>query len=372
MRGALLVLLAALLLPSLAAAQANPYGTIVVLKDRRAGFLEDVRKLSQQVSVVRGGQEEPAGPGMVLYPGDALRTAEGTVVVETPAGHRIEVAERSQVRLQPSILQRLGEVYYAVQGAFRVDVGDVQLLVEGTEFKVANGLNGAGNLAVTEGNVTAVAPAGREPAAAATTLEFDQKAAAPARAMTPEELAAIAGWRAERFEPNPIAGLRRNRMQIRLEGGLSRADEFTWGRVGLNARLRTVGPLWVDAGASVLLRDADELLAYDTAIALPVHIGARLIADLPGTAFLGGGADFTMLVGEHCVDAPTCQRELTAEPGVRLSILGGVLLGRHFGADLEFGGGVTRRRFPPITGEGDFVDVPDPQLRFSVGVFVRF
>ncbi len=377
MRCALLLALApllvlALLLPRPALADAAPYGTIIVLKDRQAGFLEDVRKLSREVSVVRAGAEQPAAPGMVLLPGDAIRTAEGTCVIETPAGFRIEVAERSQLRLQPTILQRLGEVFYAVQGAFEVEVGEVQLLVEGTAFKVANGLDGAGNLAVTEGTVKAAAPGGVEPAPAPSTLDFTQDAAGQARAMTPEELAAIEAWRAERFETNPIAGLQRNRIQIRIEGGLSRLDEFSWGRFGLTARVRTIGPLWVDLGGSVALRDADELAAYDTALALPVHLGARLIADLPGAAFLGGGADLTMLVGEHCVDAPNCMREVTAEPGVRLSILGGFLLGRNFGLDVEFGGGVSRRRFPSIDGVADPIESPDPQLRFAVGAFVRF
>ena len=368
----MLLLVFALLTPQVAQAQANAFGTIIVLKDRRAGFLEDVRKLSRQVSVVRDGVEEPASVGMRLSSGDAVRTAEGTCVVETPAGFRIEVGERSQLRLAPTILQRLGEIFYSVQGAFRVDVGEVQLLVEGTAFKVANGLDGAGNLAVTEGLVQASAPAGAQAASAPSTLDFTPEAAAPARAMTLEELAAIKTWRAERFESNPVAGLRRNRVQIRLDGGLSRLDEFTWGHFGLAARLRTIGPLWIDLGGSLALRDADELPAWDTALVLPVHAGARLIADLPGAAFLGGGADFTLLVGEHCVEAPTCRRELTAEPGARLSILAGLLLGRHFGADIEFGGGVSRRRFPPLNGAGDLVESPDPQLRFAVSAFLRF
>lgn len=372
MNRALLLLILSLLLPSVAAAQADSYGTIAVLKDRQAGFLEDVRKASREVSVVRQGQEEPARPGMTLLAGDAIRTAEGSCVVELSGGGRLEVSERSQLRLQPTILQRLGEVYYSGPGSLRVDVGDVQLLGEGAAFKISSGLDGTGNLAVLDGSVEVRNPAGEHVVAGPSTFDFDQAAATPARPMTPDELAGLTAWRAERFEPRPISGLRRNRAQIRLEGGLSRLDEFTWGRVGLNARLRTVGPLWIDFGASLALRDTDELAAWSTAIVLPVHVGARLIADLPGAAFLGGGADFTLLVGDHCVEAPVCRRELAAEPGVRLSFLGGLLLGRHFGADIEFGGGVSRRRFPPLNGVGELVEVPDPQLRFAVGAFVRF
>jgi hypothetical protein len=367
----LLALIILVLLPSSAMAQAAAYGTIVVLKDRQAGFLEDVRRVSRQVTVVSNGIETPATPGMAVFNGDAVRTTEGTCVVETPAGFRVEIAERSQVRLAPTVLQRLGEVFYSVQGAFRVDVGDVQLLVEGTAFKVSNGLDGAGNLAVTEGTVKAKSPGNEEPAAADTTLDFTQEAAGAVRAMTPQQVAAIQAWRAQRFEPSPVAGLQRNRMHIRFAGGIGRLDEFSWGQFGLEARVRAIGPLWFDLGAELALRPADELGAYETVLALPLHVGARLVADLPGAVFLGGGADFTVAVGEHCVDAPTCRREVTAEPGVRLTMLGGLLLGQNFGVDLEFGGGVTRRRFPPIAGS-EPVEVPDPNVRFAVGAFVRF
>ncbi len=366
--GLLLSLAAA---PSGAAAQGNPFGTIAVLKDRQAGSLEDVRRLSREVSVVRAGAEEPAAPGMALYPGDAIRTSEGTCVVGTADGGRIEIGERSQVRLQPTLLQRLGEIHYLPAGALELQVGEAQLSAVGGGFKLTSGLDGSGTLVVVEGSVRVAGPGGEQVVDAPAVVQLVGGGLGAVGPLPPEEAAAITSWRAERFEPGRVAGLRRDRVHVRLEGGLSRLDEFSWGRVGLTVRARPVGPLWIDVGASVAVRPTDELIGYETAIALPVHAGARLIADLPGAAFLGGGADFTLLVGDHCVDAPTCRRELTAEPGVRLSLLGGLLIGRRVGVDLEIGGGVVRRRFPSLLPGGEPIAVPDPQVRVAVGVFVR-
>lgn len=372
MRWLLALVAAALLLPGIAAAQGTPYGTVVVLKDRRAGFLDDVRSRSQQVVIVRSGQEVPATPDMPVFAGDAVRTAEGTCVVQTPEGHRVEVGERSQVKLGPTILQRLGDVFYQVQGAFRVDVAEVQLLVEGTGFRVTSGIQGGGTLGVVEGTVRARG-AGDEVAAAPSTLTFTRDAPGPARALTPEEIAAIAAWRAERFVEQPVAsGTRRNRLQLRLGGGLGRLDEFTWGQFGLAARIRLAGPLWVHLGADLLIRTTDELAGFETAFALPVHTGLRILGDLPRGAFLGGGADLELLVGAQCVDAPTCRRETTVEPGVLGSLVGGVLVGRHVGFDAEFAGGIVRRQFVADGEDGEALVVPDPRVQFTLGIFGRF
>lgn len=367
----LLLLIAALLLPASALAQAVAYGTVVVLKDRKAGFLEDVQRASGEVTVVRSGQEAPLRPGDVLQVGDAVRTAAGTCVIETPAGWRIEIAERSQLRLAPTVIQRLGEVFYRVTGAFSVRVDEVELLVEGTGFKVSRDMPGAGNLAVTEGRVRAKTPGNEELSEGGQTLDFDQAAAQAARPMTVEELSALDAWRAARFEPSVAGGTRRHRVHVRLSGGLNRLDEFTWGQVGLEGRFRAVGPLWLNVGAAMAARPVDELAAWETAFAMPVHAGLRLLADLPGAGFIGGGADFTLQVGENCIDGAGCVREIDVQPGVLLNVAGGLLLGRFLGVDAEFGGGVTRRRFPAI-GEGqEAVVQPDPHFRFTAGIFVR-
>ncbi len=367
----LLLLIAALLLPSTALAQAVTYGTIVVLKDRRAGFLEDVRGASREVTVVRSGQEVPLRPGDVLQVGDAIRTAKGTCVVETPAGWRIEVAEKSQLRLEPTVIQRIGEVFYRVSGAFSVRVDEVELLVEGTGFKVKRDLPGKGNLAVTEGRVRTKTPGNEELSEGGQTLDFDQTSAQLPRTMTPEELSALEAWRAARFEPSVVGGTRRHRAHIRLSGGLEHVDEFTWGEVGLAGRFRPIGPVWIDVGAAMAARPVDELEAYDTAFTVPLHAGVRLLADLPGAGFIGGGGDLTVLVGNNCLDGPGCERGVDAQPGVLLNVTGGLLMGRFLGVDAELGGGVTRRRFPAIGEAQEFVVQPDPQFRFTVGIFVR-
>ena len=137
------------------------FGQVVVLKDKSAGYFEDVRKVSQQVTWVRGGVEQPLERNTTLRRGDAVRTADGTCVIETPAGWRVEIGERSQVVLEETVLQRLGEVFFLVQGLFSVQVNEVELLVEGTGFKVDANSSGTGTLSVTEGAVRIRAPSGQ-------------------------------------------------------------------------------------------------------------------------------------------------------------------------------------------------------------------
>ncbi len=355
-------------------AGAAPYGTVVVLKDRRAGFFEDVRKVSREVSYVRDGVERPLTPGFALYEGDAIRTADGTAVVETPAGWRVEVGERSQVRLERSVLQRLGEVFYKVSGAFSVKVDDVELLVEGTAFKVTRDLPGNGELLVAEGGVRYRIPAiPGEKVAAGHELSFTQTSPGELRSVTADDLAALAAWRAARFEPGGAVGWRRNRVQLRIGGGLTFFDGLKgWGRGGITARVRAYGPLWVGGGVDLMGRRADEVLGAPVLLGLPAHVGARFVADLPRAFFVSGGIDFTLLVGGRCADQTDCERVTTAEPGGRLTIAGGLRLTPLLALDVEFSGGVARFLLPPVTADEAPVAVVEPQLHLTLGLSFRF
>jgi hypothetical protein len=349
------------------------YGTVTVLKDRRAGFFEDVQTISREVTYVRDGVERPLTPEMTLYEGDAIRTAAGTCVVETPAGWRVEIGEASQVRLERSVIQRLGEVFYQVMGSFSVQVGDVELLVEGTGFKVTRDLPGNGELIVVEGGVRYRIPnLPGEKVAAGYAFEFTQEAAGTLRGLDPGELDALRAWRAERFEPGGAVGLRRNRVLIRIEGGLTFFDRLQgWGRGGVQARVRAYGPLWIGGGVGVMARLATELPTVPVLLAIPAHVGARFTADLPRSFFITGGVDFTLLVGGQCSDQLTCSRITVVEPGGRVVAGVGLLLSRRVGLDLEFGGGIARFVLPPVDSSIAPTAIVAPQLHLSLGVFIR-
>ncbi len=373
-------LLAALLLPGAAQAlEPMPpagtavYGKVTVLKDKRAGFFEDVRKVSREVTFIRDGTERPATPEMSVYEGDAIRVAQGACVIETPAGWRVEIAERSQVRLERSVIQRLGEVFYQVSGAFSVTVDDVELLVEGTGFKVTRDVPGNGELIVAEGGVRYRIPSiPGEKVKAGHAFEFTQTEAGDLRTLEGGELQELRAWRAERFEPSVVAGLRRNRAMIRIEGGLAFFDGLqSWGRGGVAARARAYGPLWIGGGLGVMVRRGADVPTSPVLMALPIHLGARFIADLPRSFFIGGGIDFTMIVGERCSNVQDCERVTNVEPGGRLAADVGLLLSKRVGFDLEFSGGVSRFRLPSAAPGDPPTAIIVPQLHLSLGLFIR-
>lgn len=376
----LLALVGSLLLPQAAQAidplppAGTPeYGTIVVLKDKRAGFFEDVKKASVEVTFVRDGVERPVTAQMTVYEGDAIRTAQGACVVETPAGWRVEIGERSQVRLERSVIQRLGEVFYQVSGAFSVTVDDVELLVEGTGFKVTRDIPGNGELVVAEGGVRYRIPSvPGERVKAGHAFEFTQTKAGALRTLEGGDLESLRAWRAERFEPTVAIGLRRNRGLIRLGGGLTFFDGLqAWGQAGVTGRARAYGPLWIGGGAGFMLRRAGSVPGSPMLLAIPVHLGARFLADLPRAFFISGGIDFTILVGERCSNTQDCERVTDVEPGGRLAAGIGLLMSQRVGLDLEFSGGVSRFRLPTAAPGGPPTAIVVPQLQLNLGVFVR-
>jgi hypothetical protein len=371
--------------PTAPPAEGPVYGSVVVLKDRRAGFLEDVKpgRPSQELSLVRAGGEIPLVAGQTVYEGDAIRSALGTCVVVTPAGWRIEIGERSQVRLEKGVLQRLGEVFYEVRGQFTVRADAVQLLVEGTAFKVSRDIPGNGELAVLDGRVRMdlAGGGGSAPGATATLPDgateagqarpFTQAAAGEARVLSQVELEEIAAWRAEAFLPAVAAGTRRDRVHVRFSGGISRFDDVGWGRFGLSGRVRLSGPAWLELGADAAVRAVDGVEGVRTAFALPAHLGARFLAELPRSFFISGGGDFTLFLGQRCADASSCRRVFAAQPGGRIALGAGTLIGRRLGLDIEVSGGLLRRTLPPLPGLADELSIPDLQLHLAVGLFGR-
>lgn len=371
------ILILALAGPAAAIEPAPPssplIGELEILKDRRAGTFEDVETQSQQVSYVRDGSERPAMPGMALHEGDAIRTTDGVCLLATSEGTRIQVGERSQVRLERGILQRLGRVHYVVAGTLSVRVGELELSATAADFEVQSSPQGAGRLLVRRGEVQLGTGGDALAVAAGTMVAFTAEGPAEPEPTIALELTAVEAWRAERFEigpPEPPS--QRERARIRLEGGVSWFEELQgWGRGGLEGRVRLGGPVWISTGAAFAGRRAWELEEAENVFAVPIHLGLRLSGDLPSSFFITGGADFQLVVMGRCDDQTTCSRQTVAEPGGRLLIGAGLLLSRRFGLDLEFSGGVLRRQIPPVVEGGEPTDVVDPQFHLGIGFFLR-
>jgi hypothetical protein len=357
-------LVLALLLPSFAAAA--PWSA-EQLKTRRGGFLEDSKRASAAVVVVRGG-EQGVLPGERFGAGDALRTDQGTVLLVDPDGRRLGLAERSQLRFEDAGPRlRIGEVWVSSADALPLFAGEQALTVTGIATVQVH--RQGGRVTVVEGTVEGV-PGG--PVPAGTTRTWVGETPGPDEPVDAEAIAAIEAWRAERFEPALRAGLRRDRLHLRVFGGILYSAGTEWGSGGLDARVRVAGPFWVNIGGQFAGRAP--FVGEPGALRWLVvgNFGPRFEFDLPKGFFLGGGIDGQTRVTEECEGTTSCTLQVRFEPGVRGVLHGGILLGPRFGMDLQIAGGVARRQVPSLVeGEADTV-VPDPQVDGSFGVFFRF
>jgi hypothetical protein len=348
-------------------------GELELLRDRRAGFFEEVRKSSAEVSWVRDGSERAALPGLALHQGDAIRTADGVCAVAGD-GLRIEVGPRSQLRFDEVVLQRFGDVTYEAVGAVTVDLGAIRLEASAARVAVHRAIAGEGEVVVLSGSARLVGPGGAVQIEAGGSSTFTQEAIEPPQPLGQAELEALDVERERLFgERESATPARRDRVIVRLEGGVSWFDQLRgWGRGGLELRVRPAGPLWLVLGASATGRGVDETVEAETAWALPTHLGFRLMADLPASFFIAGGADFQLLVATWYAGDAAGSSDVTVQPGGRLAISGGMFLSRHFGFDLEFSGGVLRKVLPAPSATTTATVVVDPQFHLSIGIFARF
>lgn len=133
-------LLVVLTLMAPAFAHAAPFATIdqISVMDPR-GRWGSVTSTGR-ATVNRDGQALPVTLGLELAPGDRVVTEAARVRVRLGIGQDISVDEHADVEVRErSVLQRIGEAYYRVRGAFSVTYGNVETSVDGTEFSVATG-----------------------------------------------------------------------------------------------------------------------------------------------------------------------------------------------------------------------------------------
>jgi hypothetical protein len=345
---------------------------VFVLQDLIAGRFRDVRKESREVEFIRGGAEYAATNGFVLKLEDAIRTRRGRVVVELLDGGRIMVGKGSQVRLDPAAgwLHRLGTLDAVLVGPARFTVGHVVVDAADADVRITRTLAGDGEVTVLRGSIT-ISIGAAEPVilAGPSKAIFTQEAITATAPLDPEVLAELIAERdvapavPGRVERDPAGA------HLRFHGGVSRIHGADFGRVGLSARIRLTGPLFVAFGGGFAFRPVDEDLSIESAFVVPAHAGIRVVAALPRAFMLMGGIDFTAFVGEWCAGTG-CTTDIQFEPGARLLVGTGLEIADVVGLDVSLAAGVIRRRIPASVDPATPV-VPELQIHFEFGVFFR-
>ena len=102
---------------------------------------------------------------MVLRVGDRIETDLARVEIAYATGERLNLVEGTQVTLtaERSTLQALGEVYYRLKAAFRVQTGTVDTVVEGPVLGGGVEDTGQVRVRVDEGRVRVENDAGAVP-----------------------------------------------------------------------------------------------------------------------------------------------------------------------------------------------------------------
>jgi len=240
---------------------------------------------------VRDGAYEPLTVGAPLEVGDGIRTQLARVVIRLETGEQLTVREAAELTLQErSVLQAMGEVYYALRGAFSVDYRTVEATVEGTEFI----MSGPDPVAVTVTN-GAVRVTGADGTSAL--VQAGQTLAVPSGAPVPSPTKIPATQRADLVARSWARGRPRLVVAGLAEGGLT--GNSASGGLRISARLslgRVLALTWepgFSAGSSTHLPAG---LGLEAAIG-GWSFGGQLVTDLEITERDCGGSSGTLHIG---------------------------------------------------------------------------
>ena len=115
------------------------------------------RRVDQSGSaiLVEGEKEQVLSVGQDLEKGDQIKTTQARVRIRLSKKGQMVVRPNSELVLtERGTLQKIGEVFYSVEGAFRVQYRSVEAAVEGTQFVVGDTANSeAVEVRVGEGRV---------------------------------------------------------------------------------------------------------------------------------------------------------------------------------------------------------------------------
>ncbi len=352
--------------PTAPAEAAPPFGRVEVVRDRRAGLLERVTRVSSQVTIVRAGQELPISPGALLAPGDALRTDLGTVLVERQDDVRLWLGERSQVRLEGDLLFRLGELAWDAAGPLRIVGEGFVVEVSGGRGRLRWYRGQGGEIVIHAGEVTWVQGDRRVLLGAGNGLSLSSEGGSVPLVPSPESATALdAVFAAPPPGGEPVRDP--GRLVLRVGGGIALAAGAAWMHPAIDLRIRLGGPLWMGGGAGLLVRSVDDVPGAQAAFVLPVQGGVRLHAELPRSIVIRGGVDGMALLGARCIDWNPCARRTAAEPGVRLGLGLGLWMAPRIGLEVDLTFGLHRRTLPPYPGTTDPIVEPAPWFSLQVG-----
>ncbi len=278
--------------PGVAAAEEAPVPppTFVVVGVAVPGFGGEMTALPTDQSTAAAlvfNEAQPEGAplrmGATLAPGDRIRCTRARVVIRRGDDEYIHVHEGAEVTLtaERSIIQSLGEVYYRVREAFRVEYGTVETTVEGTRFLVAGDEAGAVAVSVDEGIVSVRTPSGSQAVSAGQTLSTLPTAAPPG----PTQWAASARGRALA----KTVGMGRPRVMVGAlaQGAWTGASAETIPGVGA-IQLRPMASIRVAGPVRVLVEPG--VARGASTVQLPVNAGVEL--SVAGFSF-GGSATAT-------------------------------------------------------------------------------
>ena len=338
------------------------------MRARRAGFLEEVRAGAPEVVLLRGDETLLITRGDAVLEGDIVRTTAGECLLVTAGGWSIGVAENSELLVRPRLVHRLGEVVYKVTAAMGVQVERVEVLVEGTTFRVQRGELGAlqlhaGSVRLSGGNEVAVRPG------QAVDFTLDGEVQAP-RTMSPAERQDLVGDLKRLTRADGGRPLRLRRLHLMLGEGPALRQGQAWSSTSLAVQLRLLGPLWVDLDVGVLGRPLDlGAGVVASGLAFPISVGPRLAGTLGGPTYGRIGASFTALLGDRCVDSVTCERGIAPQPGVTVDMAVGLAFGR-FVLELQGDVGVERQHLYDDVLDA-VVQIPAGQLAAGLAFGVR-
>lgn len=278
------------------------------------------------------------GPGTVLQPGDRIRCARARVVIRRGDDEYIHVQEGAEVTLtaERSITQSLGEVYYRVREAFRVEYGTVETTVEGTRFLVAGLESGEVAVSVDEGVVAVRTPAGMQRVSAGQTLATSPAAAPP----SPAKWSPAAKGKALA----KTVGMGRPRFMVGVlgQGAFTGSSADTIQGVGA-VQLRPIGSIRVAGPVRVVLEPG--IAAGARTFQIPVNAGVEL-------SFFGISAGGTIIATRETRRADCgAEQELLHVGGAghvraevpvgrHLRLLGSARVGVASVVNAELGGGV--------------------------------
>lgn len=229
-----------------------------------------------RVLVLRGEARLPATRGMVLEEGDRIVTEEARARLTVGEGEEIAVGEQADLEVRArTALQRLGDVYYSLRGAFVVRYGTVQTTVEGTEFAI-DGDGDSVRITVIEGHVRVSAAAGEGRLQRWQTVETSGVAVPESNGgLQPETRPFAAAAVVERAFGRP-----------RAEIGIFAATGLDQGGVAVNlralGRVRVAGALRLAVDTAIGTNGPVEGLRLPQAIGLelgfgPLAVGAQVI-----------------------------------------------------------------------------------------------